>query len=297
MSAQIIDGKGIANRLQQELAEQLRYRQQQQLVIPGLAVILVGEDPASAIYVRNKRLACQNVGIHSVAYDLPLTTTQAELLNLIDNLNQDPAIHGILVQLPLPVHIDSNIILDAITPTKDVDGFHPYNLGRLAQKRPLLRPCTPYGIITLLEKTGISISGLHSVVVGASNIVGKPMALELLLAGSTVTICHSKTKDLASHVKQAELLVAAIGQAGIIKTEWIKPGAIVIDVGMNRSSFTGKLTGDIDFETAKEVASWITPVPGGVGPMTVTSLLYNTVLAATLAPNPSVLEAQKSETL
>lgn len=283
MSAQIIDGKKIATQLQQELAGQLHARKARNLPMPGLAVILVGSDPASTIYVHNKQIACQNVGIKSFPYNLPESTSQQQLLELIQSLNINPEVHGILVQLPLPAHIDTQIILEAIAPAKDVDGFHPYNLGRLAQKRPLLRPCTPYGIMTLLEKSGISVTGLNSVVVGASNIVGKPMALELLLAGSTVTVCHSKTKNLAEHIAQADLVVAAIGQPGIIKTSWFKQGVIAIDVGMNRTPEL-KLVGDIDFKSALKVAGWITPVPGGVGPMTVTTLLANTIFAAALQP-------------
>lgn len=282
MSAQIINGKEIAFELRQALTAELRQREQQGLIPPGLAVILIGDDSASTVYVRNKRLACEQVGIRSYGYDLPFSTTQQELLTLINKLNHDPAIHGILVQLPLPAHIDNDAILEAINPFKDVDGFHPYNLGRLAQKRPLLRPCTPYGIMLLLEKVGIDILGLNSVVIGASNIVGRPMGLELLMAGSTVTICHSKTQDLAAHVNRADLIVAAIGQPDVIKTQWLRPGVIIIDVGMNRSA-DGKLTGDIDYPAAQRIASWITPVPGGVGPMTVTTLLYNTLFAATLS--------------
>lgn len=281
MTAQIIDGKMIAHQLQQQLAEQLRLRKQQGLAAPGLAVILVGENPASIVYVRNKRIACEQVGIVSTVYHLPAAASQLELLKLIQQLNQDSAVHGILVQLPLPDSIDAYQVLEAIDPQKDVDGFHPYNIGRLVQKRPLLRPCTPYGIIKLLAHYNFALEGLNSVVVGASNIVGRPMALELLLAKSTVTVCHSKTADLAHFIEQADLLITAIGQPGVIHSEWIKPGAIVVDVGMNRMP-DGKLAGDIDFDTAQLTAAWITPVPGGVGPMTVTTLLYNTLLAATL---------------
>lgn len=279
MSAKIIDGKNIAAQLRQRLAGEIQRRIEQSLPIPGLAVVKVGEDPASAVYVQHKRKACKEIGMHSFAYDLPENTTQTDLLKLIDQLNQDPQVHGILVQLPLPSHIDSNTILERISPAKDVDGFHPYNLGRLAQQRPLLRPCTPKGIMILLESTQVPLEGQHAVVVGASNIVGRPMALELLLARCTVTVCHSATRNLAEQVKQADILVSAVGKTHFIPGDWIKPGAIVIDVGINRQD-DDKLTGDIDFKTASEKASWITPVPGGVGPMTVATLLENTLLAA-----------------
>jgi methylenetetrahydrofolate dehydrogenase (NADP+)/methenyltetrahydrofolate cyclohydrolase len=229
--------------------------------------------------VRNKKRACKEVGIISYSYDLPNHTSQQELLNLIDQLNNDPRIDGILVQLPLPQHIDSTLLLERIRPDKDVDGFHPFNLGRLAQRRPLIRPCTPFGIMKLLEHTQVELAGINSVVVGASNIVGRPMALELLLAKSTVTVTHRFTKNLAHFIRDAELLIVAIGKPGLIKSEWIKPGAIVIDVGITRTQ-EGNIVGDIDFNTAKEKASWITPVPGGVGPMTVAMLLNNTVFAA-----------------
>lgn len=281
MPAHIIDGKTIAAQLQQQLGLELQQHQDAGHPAPGLVVIQVGADPASTIYVQNKRLACEKVGITSLAYDLPESTSQADLLALIQQLNQTPHVNGILVQLPLPAHIDYHTILETIDALKDVDGFHPYNLGRLAQKKPLLRPCTPYGIMRLLDTTGQPLIGLNSVVVGASNIVGRPMALELLLAGCTVTICHSKTQDLEKFIKDADVLVVAIGQSGVIKSNWIKPGAIVIDVGMNRSP-DGKLHGDIEFDTAKQIAGWLTPVPGGVGPMTVTTLLSNTVYAAKL---------------
>lgn len=278
MPAQIIDGKAIAAKIRAALKAKIAELQPIKKQPPGLAVILVGSDPASQIYVTHKRQACQQVGINSFAYDLPETTSQEELLALIEQLNQDPAIHGILVQLPLPKQIDSNLMLESIKPNKDVDGFHPYNLGRLAQKRPLLRPCTPYGIIHLLDHTKIPLQGKNAVMVGASNIVGRPMALELLLRDCTVTICHRQTRDLATHIKHADILIAAIGNPGVIQSNWIKPGAIVIDVGMNRLP-DGRLVGDIDFETAKEIAGWITPVPGGVGPMTVAMLMQNTFFA------------------
>lgn len=279
MTAKIIDGKSIAANLRQQIASEIKQRTAQGQRAPGLAVVLVGQDPASQIYVNSKRRACEEAGIISIAYDLPASTHQTELLELIDKLNADSNIDGILIQLPLPKHIDENAVLERIHADKDVDGFHPYNLGRLAQRRPQLRPCTPFGIIKLLEHTKENLAGLHAVVVGASNIVGRPMALELLLKKCTITLCHRFTKNLAKHVSDADLLVVAIGKPGIVKSEWIKPGAIVIDVGMNRLS-DGKVVGDIDFETAKEKASWITPVPGGVGPMTVATLLENTLFAA-----------------
>lgn len=241
-------------------------------------MILIGDDPASAVYVRNKSLACESVGIFSQAHHLPTKTTQKALLALIDQCNADPNIDGILVQLPLPDHIDANLILERISPKKDVDGFHPYNLGRLAQRRPLLSPCTPHGVITLLKAYDIQLAGLEAVIVGASNIVGRPMALELLLEKATITVCHRFTHHLEEHVRRAELLVVAIGNPGIIPTDWIKPGAIVVDVGITRLE-NGRIVGDIDFQSAQSVASWITPVPGGVGPMTVATLLQNTWLA------------------
>jgi len=239
---------------------------------------LVGTDSASQVYVNAKRKACEEVGIRSVAYDLPVTTTQTELLARVASLSADSEIDGILVQLPLPSHIDSELILDSIPAHKDVDGFHPDNLGRLAQRRPLLRSCTPYGIIQLLDYAGLDIAGLHAVVVGASNHVGRPMALELLLAKCTVTVCHRFTRDLASHVQQADLLISATGKRGVVQSQWIKPGAIVIDVGIHRRA-DGVITGDLDFDSAKERAAWITPVPGGVGPMTIATLLSNTLCA------------------
>lgn len=284
MTANILSGKQLADKIQQELQQTIALETAQGLSAPGLAVVLLGNDPASQIYVEKKRKACEAVGIFSLACNLPENTSQEDLLNTIDELNNNSRIHGILVQLPLPKHIDSNLILEKIRPDKDVDGFHPYNLGRLAQRRPLLRPCTPYGIIKLLESIQFKPHGVHAVVVGASNIVGRPMALELLLAGCTVTICHRFTNDLEKHVNQAGLLVAAVGKPGLIKSEWIKPGAVVIDVGINRLE-NGSIVGDIDFETASKKASLITPVPGGVGPMTVATLLTNTYEAArTLKP-------------
>lgn len=279
MTAQLIDGKTIAARLRQQIAQRVAERRQQGLRIPGLAVILVGSDPASQVYVAHKRKDCEEVGFISQAHDLPASTRQDELLALIDRLNQDPAIDGILVQLPLPAHLDASLLLERISPDKDVDGFHPYNIGRLAQRIPLLRPCTPKGIMTLLESTGVDLYGMDAVVVGASNIVGRPMALELLLAGCTVTVTHRFTKDLAGHVGRADLVVVAAGKPGLVKGEWIKEGAIVIDVGINRQE-DGKLVGDVEYEPALQRASWITPVPGGVGPMTRACLLENTLHAA-----------------
>ena len=279
MTAQLIDGKAIAARLRQQIAQRVAERRQQGLRVPGLAVILVGSDPASQVYVAHKRKDCIEVGFESRAYDLPETTRQDELLALIDELNADPAIDGILVQLPLPKHLDASGLLERIRPDKDVDGFHPYNVGRLAQRIPLLRPCTPKGIMALLAETGVDLHGLDAVVVGASNIVGRPMALELLLAGCTVTVTHRFTRNLEEHVKRADLLVVATGITGLVKGDWIKPGAIVIDVGINRQP-DGRLLGDIDFQGASERAGWITPVPGGVGPMTRACLLENTLHAA-----------------
>jgi methylenetetrahydrofolate dehydrogenase (NADP+)/methenyltetrahydrofolate cyclohydrolase len=279
MTAQLIDGKAIAASLRQQIAQRVAERRQRGLRAPGLAVILVGNDPASEVYVSHKRKDCEEVGFMSKAYDLPASTSQAELLSLIDNLNDSAEIDGILVQLPLPVHLDASQLLERIRPDKDVDGFHPYNVGRLAQRIPLLRPCTPKGIMTLLESTGADLHGMHAVIVGASNIVGRPMALELLLAGCTVTVTHRFTKDLPGHLASADLVVVAAGKPGLVKGEWIKQGAIVIDVGINRQA-DGKLIGDVVFDTALPRAGWITPVPGGVGPMTRACLLENTLYAA-----------------
>jgi methylenetetrahydrofolate dehydrogenase (NADP+)/methenyltetrahydrofolate cyclohydrolase len=279
MTAQLIDGKGIAASLRQRIARQVAERREQGLRVPGLAVILVGTDPASQVYVSHKRKDCEEVGFLSQAYDLPDTTRQDELEALIDRLNADPAIDGILLQLPLPEGLDASGLLERIRPDKDVDGFHPYNVGRLAQRIPLLRPCTPKGIMALLESTGQDLYGMNAVVVGASNIVGRPMAMELLLGGCTVTVTHRFTRDLADHVSRADLVVVAAGKPGLVKGEWIKPGAIVIDVGINRQG-DGKLVGDVVYETALPRAGWITPVPGGVGPMTRACLLENTLYAA-----------------
>lgn len=275
MTAQIINGKEIAKGIREELAKKVTALREKSLRVPGLAVILVGENPASQVYVNSKRKACQEIGFISKAYDLPDNTTEAYLLKLIDGLNNDPTVDGILVQLPLPKHIDSTKVIERIRSDKDVDGFHPYNVGRLAQRIPALRPCTPKGIMTLIGTTKQDILGKNAVVVGASNIVGRPMTLEFLLAGCTTITTHRFTKDLESFVRQADILVVAVGKPNFIPGEWIKEGAIVIDVGINRLE-NGKLCGDVDFETAKERASFITPVPGGVGPMTVASLMQNT---------------------
>ncbi|MBY5922140.1 bifunctional methylenetetrahydrofolate dehydrogenase/methenyltetrahydrofolate cyclohydrolase FolD [Ferrimonas balearica] len=278
MPAAIIDGKAIAASLRQTIQTSVAKRVHQGHRPPGLAVILVGQDPASQVYVGNKRRACEQVGFLSKSYDLPSDTPESELLSLIDNLNSDTTIDGILVQLPLPAHIDSAKVIERIHPKKDVDGFHPYNVGRLAQRIPVLRPCTPMGIMTLIESTGVPTHGLHAVVVGASNIVGRPMTLELLLAGCTTTTCHRFTQDLKAEVERADLLVVAVGKPHFIPGEWIKPGAIVIDVGINRLE-DGRLVGDVEYDSAAERAAHITPVPGGVGPMTIASLLQNTLFA------------------
>lgn len=278
MTAQIIDGKAIAENLLTSIKERINLRLHANKRAPGLAVILVGADPASAIYVRNKRLACEKVGVRSIAYDLPATTTEAELLALIEQLNQDSTIDGILVQSPLPPQIKDEHIIERISPNKDVDGFHPYNIGRLAVRQPTLRSCTPFGVIKMLQASNIDLMGLDAVVVGVSNHVGRPMGLELLLAGCTVTSCHRHTKDLGKIVANADLIVAAAGKPGLIKGEWIKSGAIVIDIGINRLA-DSRICGDVDFETAKERAGFITPVPGGVGPMTVATLMENTLLS------------------
>jgi len=279
MSAKIIDGKAIAAKIRQNVKQRVDKRLSEGVRAPGLAVILVGQDPASEVYVNSKRRDCAEVGFVSKSHDLPETTTQETLLALIEKLNGDDSIDGILVQLPLPQHIDPKTVIETIHPDKDVDGFHPYNIGRLTQRTPLLRPCTPYGIMTLLEHTGEKIQGMEAVVVGASNIVGRPMGLELLLAGCTVTTCHRFTKNTHEHVSRADIVVVAVGKPGIVKGEWIKPGAIVIDVGINRGA-DGKLIGDVDYDTAAQRAGWITPVPGGVGPMTRATLLQNTLYAA-----------------
>ena len=279
MPANIIDGRAVAAELKRQVRSQADALAKRGMRRPGLAVILVGTDPASTVYVRNKRKACEECGIVSISHDLPMSTTQTELLALIDRLNRDPEVDGILVQVPLPRQIDERAVVESIDPAKDVDGFHPYNVGRLAVRNPLIRPCTPYGVIKLLEHIGVAPIGKHAVVVGASNQVGRPMALELLLGGATVTVCHRFTRGLADHVRTAEILIVAIGKRDIIESEWIQPGTIVIDIGINRDA-EGKLHGDIDFDTAVERASWITPVPGGVGPMTVAVLMKNTLEAS-----------------
>ncbi|HTL49817.1 MAG TPA: bifunctional methylenetetrahydrofolate dehydrogenase/methenyltetrahydrofolate cyclohydrolase FolD [Steroidobacteraceae bacterium] len=276
MSARIIDGKRIAEAFRREVRSGTDALEQRGERRPGLAVVMVGDNAASAVYVRNKRRACEETGIASVAHDLPATTTEVKLLALIDRLNADPTIDGILVQLPLPAHIASSGVLERIDPSKDVDGFHPYNIGRLAQGTPVMRPCTPYGMILMLEREGIDVRGKNAVIVGRSNIVGRPMALELLMKAATVTVCHSQTKELARHVGEADILVAAIGKSRFVPGNWVRPGAIVLDVGINRLP-DGKLVGDVDYEEAAKRAGWITPVPGGVGPMTIAALMKNTL--------------------
>lgn len=277
MPATLISGTAIAKQIKTDIATQIQQHIAQGKRAPGLAVILVGADPASQIYVENKRKSCEETGIFSKSFDLPTSTTESELLELIAQLNKDDAIDGILVQLPLPEHIDSTKVIEAITPNKDVDGFHPYNVGRLCQRIPTLRSCTPYGIVELLESTGVNVRGKNAVIVGASNIVGRPMSMELLMLGCTVTVTHRFTENLESYLKQADLVVVAAGKPNLVKGEWIKEGAIVIDVGINRVG--GKIVGDVEFEIAKEKASFITPVPGGVGPMTVAMLMKNTLKA------------------
>lgn len=278
MAAKIIDGKTIAQQVKDEVCARVKQRLSKGKRAPGLAVVLVGDNPASQIYVASKRKVCDEVGFVSRSYDLPSSTTESALLALIDELNADNTIDGILVQLPLPEGIDNTKVIERIAPDKDVDGFHPYNVGRLCQRDPLLRACTPRGIITLLERHNVDMFGLNAVVVGASNIVGRPMSLELLLAGCTTTVTHRFTKNLRQHVEQADLLIVAVGKPGFIPGEWIKPGAIVIDVGINRLE-SGKVVGDVEFSVAQERASLITPVPGGVGPMTVGTLIQNTLQA------------------
>ncbi|MFS6937616.1 bifunctional 5,10-methylene-tetrahydrofolate dehydrogenase/ 5,10-methylene-tetrahydrofolate cyclohydrolase [Neisseria animaloris] len=284
MTAQLINGKEVSRQRLEILARKTAERRASGLHTPCLAVILVGNDPASAVYVRNKKLACEKVGFESLSYELPADTSQEALLKLVDELNGNAEVDGILVQLPLPKQIDSQAVLERILPHKDVDGFHPYNVGRLVVKMPLMRPCTPKGVMTLLEAYGIDVTGKKAVVVGASNIVGRPQALELLLARATVTICHSATQNLAEEVGAADIVVVGVGKPNFVKGEWIKPGAVVIDVGINRLE-DGKLCGDVEFEVAKERASMITPVPGGVGPMTIATLLENTLHAAELHDN------------
>ncbi|MCB1803022.1 MAG: bifunctional methylenetetrahydrofolate dehydrogenase/methenyltetrahydrofolate cyclohydrolase FolD [Gammaproteobacteria bacterium] len=281
MSAQILDGKAIAAELREHIQGQVEQRRASGQRAPGLIVVLVGDNPASQVYVRNKQKACEQVGFYSELMQLPASTTQDELLALIDDLNAREEVDGILVQLPLPRHIDEDAVTERILPTKDVDGFHPYNVGRLVLRRPILRPCTPKGVMTMLARTGIDLVGKDAVIIGQSNIVGRPMFLELLMARCTVTVCHSKTRDLADKVRGADIVVAAVGVPEFVKADWVKPGAIVIDVGINRRD-DGSLCGDVDTAAVSQVASWITPVPGGVGPMTVATLLENTLLAAEL---------------
>ena len=279
MPAQILDGKALAARVTDELRARVAARIGAGRAAPGLAVVLVGEDAASQVYVRNKRRTTDGVGMRSLAFDLPASVSESELLALIGRLNDDPSVNGILVQLPLPAHVSAERVIEAIDPKKDVDGFHPYNIGRLVLRMPTLRPCTPFGCMRLLAATGEDLVGRHAVVIGQSNIVGRPMALELLMARCTVTICHSATRDLPGLVRQADIVVAAIGKANFVQGSWIKDGAMVIDVGINRGA-DGKLVGDVDFEAARERAGWLTPVPGGVGPMTIATLLSNTLQAA-----------------
>ena len=279
MPAQILDGKAIAADLRNDIRARIDARRARGQRVPGLAVVLVGADPASQIYVRNKRRACEETGIESFGFDLPADTPETELLALIDRLNADPAVDGILVQLPLPEHIDPQRVIARIDPRKDVDGFHPANMGALALRLPGLRPCTPHGVMTLLARTGIELAGLDAVIVGQSNIVGRPMALELLNARCTVTICHSRTRDLQAKIGAADVLVVGVGRPEMVAGAWVKPGAVVIDVGINRLP-DGRLVGDVEFATAAERAAWITPVPGGVGPMTIATLIENTLAAA-----------------
>jgi methylenetetrahydrofolate dehydrogenase (NADP+)/methenyltetrahydrofolate cyclohydrolase len=282
MPAQIIDGKSLAAQIRENIRSRVEQRVANGLRCPGLAVILVGADPASQVYVGSKRRACGELGFKSVSHDLPADTSEADLLQLINDLNEDAEIDGILVQLPLPKHIDAERIIECIHQDKDVDGFHPYNIGRLAVRMPVFRSCTPFGVMKLLETVYPNDDDFHgkeAVVVGASNHVGRPMGLELLLAGCTVTTTHRFTRDLEAHIRKADIVVVGVGKPGLVKGEWIKPGAIVIDIGMNRLE-NGKLVGDVVFETAVENAGWITPVPGGVGPMTVAMLMHNTLQSA-----------------
>jgi methylenetetrahydrofolate dehydrogenase (NADP+)/methenyltetrahydrofolate cyclohydrolase len=279
MAARLIDGRALAGTVKSAVRAQIDALSARGGRRPGLAVVRVGDDPASAVYVRGKRRACEEVGIVSLAYDLPGTTSETHLLALIDALNHDARVDGILVQLPLPEQIGRTAVIERILPSKDVDGFHPYNIGRLAQRIPVMRPCTPYGVIRLLESIGAPFKGQNAVVVGASNIVGRPMSLELLLTGATATVCHRFTVDLREHVSRADILIVAAGKPGLIPGEWVRPGSIVIDVGMNRLP-DGHLVGDVGFAAARERAAWITPVPGGVGPMTVAMLMHNTLEAS-----------------
>ena len=281
MTANIIDGKKIAEKIISEIKNKVITNQSEGITPPGLAVIQVGEDPASSVYVRNKRKACEEVGMKSFNYDLDQSTTQKELIELVESLNSNAEVNGILIQLPLPTHINETIVIETINPSKDVDGFHPYTIGRLMQRIPLLRPCTAIGVITMLEAIEIDPKGMNAVIVGASNLVGRPLNLELLLKGATTTVCHKFTKNLKDHVMSADILAVAVGKHNFIPGSWIKEDAIVFDIGINRDE-NGKLTGDVDFDSAKEKASWISPVPGGVGPMTVAMLIKNTLLASEL---------------
>jgi methylenetetrahydrofolate dehydrogenase (NADP+)/methenyltetrahydrofolate cyclohydrolase len=289
MSAKILDGRKLAAKIKLETAAEITAAIKEGHRAPGLDVILVGSNPASASYVHHKQTACNEVGIRSRIHHLPETATQKDIESLIFTCNNDDSVDGILLQLPLPAHIESDDLLEKISPRKDVDGFHPYNLGRLTQRRP----CTPYGVMLLLQESKINFAGKHAVVVGASNIVGRPMALELLLAKATVTVCHRFTKNLASHVQDADILIVATGKPGLVQSDWIKPGSVVVDVGFSRLS-NGKIVGDLDYETAALRADWITPVPGGVGPMTVATLMKNTLMCAKLARDPSLLLQPKS---
>jgi methylenetetrahydrofolate dehydrogenase (NADP+)/methenyltetrahydrofolate cyclohydrolase len=281
MTAKLIDGKKIAEKIISEIKDEVIANQSEGIAPPGLAVIQVGKDPASSVYVRNKRKACEEVGMKSFNYDLDKSTSQQELIELVDSLNNNAEVNGILIQLPLPSHINETIVIETINPSKDVDGFHPYTIGRLMQRIPLLRPCTAIGVVTMLEAIEIDPIGMNAVIVGASNLVGRPLNLELLLKGATTTVCHKFTKNLKDHVMSADILAVAVGKPNFIPGSWIKEDAIVFDIGINRDE-TGKLTGDVDFESAKEKASWISPVPGGVGPMTVAMLIKNTLLASEL---------------
>ena len=281
MTAKLIDGKKIAEKIISEIKDKVITNQSEGIAPPGLAVIQVGKDPASSVYVRNKRKACEEVGMKSFNYDLDKSTSQQELIELVDSLNNNAEVNGILIQLPLPSHINETIVIETISPSKDVDGFHPYTIGRLMQRIPLLRPCTAIGVVTMLEAIEIDPIGMNAVIVGASNLVGRPLNLELLLKGATTTVCHKFTKNLKDHVMSADILAVAVGKPNFIPGSWIKEDAIVFDIGINRDE-NGKLTGDVDFDSAKEKASWISPVPGGVGPMTVAMLIKNTLLASEL---------------
>lgn len=282
--ATIIDGKRISSEIRAELTQKTNAFQAEHGIVPGLAVIIVGNDPASCVYVRNKHRACAEVGFYSEVHELPADATQEQVIAMIDKLNDQDEIHGILVQLPLPKHLDEQTILLRIKPEKDVDAFHPYNVGKIMIGDYNVLPCTPAGVMQLLARSGVSVAGKHCVVIGRSNIVGKPMAMLLLHDNGTVTVCHSRTTDLKAQTLQADILVAAVGRAGFVTADMVKPGAVVIDVGINRNA-EGKLCGDVDFQSVSEVASMITPVPGGVGPMTITMLLQNTLTAAEAAQN------------